>query len=1243
MKLNQFIYILLPFVLQKKHFGVWKAEGQCDSPLGVEDKSIPDSDITASSEYNINHGKNRVRLNTVETGNYQGAWCPRFNIPGEWIQINLRKITKVTRIVTQGRQDYGQWVKTYKVCYGQKLDGFCEPIDQVFVGNTDKNTPVSRTFTKPIYARFVRILPLTWYSRNCMRLELYGCKEGFTPVPGPVCMESLGMETGKIPDSDITASSHYNIYSLPKFSRLNLVAVSSHTYGCWASKASDLNQWLQVKFGQRVEIKRVATQGRHNVDQWVKSYTLNYSSDGLVFEQYQTNKNETVFSGNSDKNTVVSHVLNPPIIAQYVRVLPVTWTRIAMRLDFYGCIPDPPVPAAVYPLNGEFGTRDLSSNENPPGVPYNVQLAPGPFGQPNGSYQFSGNSTNYIEFPNNGGLDTRYSLTLLAWVFFENTDGPIFNYGTDHYAVHFWVGASQLYILFRTRSGTNPGALYGSPLKADAWNFVGASYDYDSGVQKLWAEGKVYDVQNIGTHELDTSSAVRMGFMTADNRNFKGRISCMQVYNTALTEREVHAVRGLCYQKVPLSPVAFFPLNGQYETTDVSHSANLPGQASGVELAPGPDGSVGGSYQFSGNVNSFIKFPNNGGLDTRYSLTFLAWIYHEQTKGPIFYYADPDNGYGVRFILFTQDYVHVRLFSSNLTMMEGINSVALKPKTWHFVGWSYNYVDREIILWINGSFHRKNGIFWPAELATQQSVIMGGIEGGAGTYKGRISCVQLFDRVLTELEIEDAKQSCLTADLKAIVSVTCCLKGKMSKKCKVNWSDVQGASPKPKRLHLKKDEADSLYHCPIQECEHDGFQSQRGCRKHVSTKHSWFFYFDERPDSKQVTKSLTIGRNEDETSETTKHNVKLLSSFPLSCNIGEVFTKWLTGSAGGCKKDRAAQQIVTRCFKFLRFCCEDEEELTFEVIDFSLCSPNLLFKFIDYLQDVCKLGHGGRLGYIDAISELTDFRKLHGASEAVLRKFSTTELYLKRARKTVAKMMRLQWTQDLDIDTLEARGHWATMEELLEVVKFHLPRYENTVKMCKTSPAQVNPSDLTFATKFVAMYLFIKVKGSRPMTYQYLTVDMIATAKENGGFIDQKTFKTAGKYGFDSSILTDANMHVLNGYISNVRPLLKPQCDFVLVTRNGGQHGKLGETMSKLVFDAIGKYIHPTRYRQIVETQSLNQLTSEEQRFLSEDQKHSSVVAKVHYNNNNNTLFTHATPRSASARKVKSKDLEKLH
>ena len=190
-----------------------------------------------------------------------------------------------------------------------------------------------------------------------------------------------------------------------------------------------------------------------------------------------------------------------------------------------------------------------------------------------------------------------------------------------------------------------------------------------------------------------------------------------------------------------------------------------------------------------------------------------------------------------------------------------------------------------------------------------------------------------------------------------------------------------------------------------------------------------------------------------------------MPSFSPSSQIGEQFTTWLTGSGGGYKRDRPAQQIVNRCLESLKFCCEEEEELSFDVMDFSLCSPSLLFQFIDRLQEECKLGHGGRLGYIDAISELIDFRKINGASDGVLRKLWATELYLKRARKTVAKMMRLQWTQDLDVETLEAKGHWATMEELLEVVSFHLPRYEQTVKTCQNEPGQVNPSDLTFATQ----------------------------------------------------------------------------------------------------------------------------------------------------------------------------------
>ena len=135
---------------------------------------------------------------------------------------------------------------------------------------------------------------------------------------------------------------------------------------------------------------------------------------------------------------------------------------------------------------------------------------------------------------------------------------------------------------------------------------------------------------------------------------------------------------------------------------------------------------------------------------------------------------------------------------------------------------------------------------------------------------------------------------------------------------KIEWSDIDGALPKPKRLHLEKDDANSLYHCPIQLCEHEGFQSQRGCRKHVNNKHSWFFYFDEKPrvdlklalnSSKVLTKSSASSTDGGLSSMFSKPGARLMPSFSPSSQIGEQFTTWLTGSSGGYKRDRPAQQM----------------------------------------------------------------------------------------------------------------------------------------------------------------------------------------------------------------------------------------------------------------------------------------------------------------------------------------------
>ena len=133
------------------------------------------------------------------------------------------------------------------------------------------------------------------------------------------------------------------------------------------------------------------------------------------------------------------------------------------------------------------------------------------------------------------------------------------------------------------------------------------------------------------------------------------------------------------------------------------------------------------------------------------------------------------------------------------------------------------------------------------------------------------------------------------------------------------------------------------------------------------------------------------------------------------------------------------------------------------------------------------------------------------------------------------------------------------------------------------------------------------------MTYQHLTLRMFENAKRNGGMVDQQVFKTAKKYGFNSVYFDENDMSVVQQYVTYIRPFLKPTCEYVLVNRNGVQVQKMSELLSILVFDAIGKYIHPTRYRQIIETESSENLLPMEQKWISEDQKHSSNVARVHY------------------------------
>ena len=206
---------------------------------------------------------------------------------------------------------------------------------------------------------------------------------------------------------------------------------------------------------------------------------------------------------------------------------------------------------AVYPLSSSTGARDISTNGNPPGRRVYVRFTPGPDGVRGTATSFYGRANSYIEFPNRGRLDTRRSITLIAWIRHLGRAGPIFNYMPNGWGVHFWmINPRTLFARFTRRRGRRfTPAVSSRTVRYRAWNYVGCTYDYRTGIARLFVGNRFVASRRIGRIRLATNYPVRMGARIGDGRYFRGSISCMQVYKKALTAGQILARRKRCFKR----------------------------------------------------------------------------------------------------------------------------------------------------------------------------------------------------------------------------------------------------------------------------------------------------------------------------------------------------------------------------------------------------------------------------------------------------------------------------------------------------------------------------------------------------------------------------------------------------------------------------------------------------------------------------------------------------------------------
>ena len=166
-------------------------------------------------------------------------------------------------------------------------------------------------------------------------------------------------------------------------------------------------------------------------------------------------------------------------------------------------------------------THDISPNKNPAGKPNGVHLAPGPFGHHKAR-------TSFLV----ARLDTRYSVTILAWLNQENDDGPIVNFGSDVWGFHFWVVNGRLFARPSRRADRAQQKNAFSSSLSRTWNYVGTSYNFSEVAHEI-----------SGSAEQKTQYDVRMGAKASNQRYLKGRICCLQIYNKSLSQQEIIAVQ----------------------------------------------------------------------------------------------------------------------------------------------------------------------------------------------------------------------------------------------------------------------------------------------------------------------------------------------------------------------------------------------------------------------------------------------------------------------------------------------------------------------------------------------------------------------------------------------------------------------------------------------------------------------------------------------------------------------------
>ncbi|XP_071016274.1 neuropilin-2-like isoform X1 [Oncorhynchus clarkii lewisi] len=177
------------------------------------------------------------------------------------------------------------------------------------------------------------------------------------------CSTAFGLESGKISDDQISASSSfYDGHWSPRQARLN------NMDNAWTPSEDSTKEYIQVDLHFLKVLTGIATQGAVSKETqksyYVTTFKLEVSTNGEDWMTYRYGKNHKMFHANTDPSEVVLNRVPQPVLARFVRIRPQSWKNgIALRFELYGCqIIDAPCSEMQGLLSGLLPDAQISAS-----------------------------------------------------------------------------------------------------------------------------------------------------------------------------------------------------------------------------------------------------------------------------------------------------------------------------------------------------------------------------------------------------------------------------------------------------------------------------------------------------------------------------------------------------------------------------------------------------------------------------------------------------------------------------------------------------------------------------------------------------------------------------------------------------------------------------------------------------------------------------------------------------------------